>query len=224
MTNTQQIASYIVEVPSRFGGRPEQKIDLPRFAADLAQALDTLLTSVEVSFRRTAEYANERQTIQVGADHLNLSADNHKRRVTASIAAPDVPWDDRNTYDRAHRTESATVNPDGRSIAVIAADVNRRVIEASQEALRLQREHSAKQVEGRASIVRLSAALKARLPGLDVRTNEKEQRAALYSGSTGHYLAATLSRDATVSVERIGSMTLSQFERIVAILNDGKKA
>jgi hypothetical protein len=197
-------------------GRIEKRIDLVRFAADLAKQLAGKTTT-------EAQYPDERQGVMVGTDLINLSADNHKKRVHVSISAPEVPWDDRNTYDKAHKTESASVNPDGRTIERIAADIKRRVIEPSKEPLRLQREHAVKMAEGRASIVRLSAALKARLPGLDVRTNEKEQRAAIYSGSNGHYLSATLSGDGTIAVERLGSMPMSKFERIVAILNEGNK-
>jgi hypothetical protein len=197
-------------------GRKELRIDLPRFAADLA----TQLTGTAAN---NGGYPDERQDIMVGTDQLHLSADNHKKRVHVSISAPEVKYDDRNTYDKTHKTESASVNPDGRTIERIAADIKRRVIEPSKDALRLQREYAVKMAEGRASIVRLSAALKARLPSLDVRTNEKEQRAAIYSGSNGHYLSATLSGDGTIAVERLGSMPMSKFERIVAILNEGNK-
>jgi hypothetical protein len=206
--------SYLTEVESF--GRKQARIDLPRFAADLAKVLAGTVVA-------KGEYPDERQAIKIGTELLNLSADNYKKRVTVSISAPDVPWDDRNTYDKAHRTESATVNPDGRTIERIAADFKRRVIEPSKEALRLQREHAVRMAQGRASIVRLGNALKARLPDLDVRINEKEQRAAIYGGGRGHYLSATLSGDGTIAVERLGSMPLSKFEKIVAILNEGKR-
>jgi hypothetical protein len=197
-------------------GRIELRIDLVRFAADLAKQLAGTTAA-------KGGYPDERQDIMVGTDQLHLSTDNHKKRVHVSISAPDVKHGDRNIYDKAHKTESASVNPDGRTIERIAADIKRRVIEPSKEALRLQREHAKRMAEGRAAIVRLSAALKRRLPDLDVRTNEQEQRAAIYGGSNGHYLSATLSGDGTVAVERLGSMPMSKFERIVAILNEGNK-
>lgn len=204
-------------------GRERNVIDLPRFAKDLAKALDNLLTSVDVKLLPTTEYPNERQTIRIGKDNLNLGADNYKKRITASIAASDVTWDDRNTYDKSHRTETATVGPDGnRDIKTIARDLNRRVIDASQPALKLQREYAAKQQAGRAAIVIKANALKAKLPGLDIRTDEKAQRASIYGGSDGHYISATLNADGQVSIERIGSVSVEKFERIVAILNGGK--
>lgn len=210
--------TYVTEAESF--GRKEYKIDMPRFAADLTKALTALLKPTIVKLLPATEYVNERQTIQVGTEHINLTADNWKRRVSVSISAPDVPWDDRSMYDKAHKTESARLNPEARDIEAIARDINRRVIEPAKEPLRLQREHAKRQADNRSSIVRLANALKARLPILDVRTDEKAQRATLYGNSDGHYLSATLHADATVAIERIGSMSLSKFERIVAILNE----
>lgn len=215
--------SYLVEqTPFAGSTRTEIKIDMVSFARDLAKALDKLLTSTAVKLLPAGDYPNESQTIRVGNDNLNLHAVNHKRTVSASIAAPDVPWGDRNTYDKSHRTEQASVNPDGRKIEAIAADIYRRVIVASQAALAKQREYKAMQAEARASIVRVSAALKERLPALNLRVNEQEKRAAIYNGGDGHYLSGTLNADGTVGIDRIGSMSVETFVRIVEILNEKK--
>lgn len=213
--------SYIIE----HGDFRDRKIDLPRFAADLAKALDRLLTSVEVKLLTSDkptddnQWPMERQIIRVGADHVSLSANTWKKRICASIAAPDVSWDDRNTYASDHRTEDATVNPEGRKIEAIARDINRRVIEASQPALKLQREHAANMKARRVSIVAEADALRAKLPALCIRTHEKEQYATIYGGN-GHYLSGRLDPGGNVSLDRIGSMSVATFERIVAILND----
>ena len=217
--------SYLVEQDSKFGGRKEVKIDMPRFARDLAKALDKLLTGTDVvKLLPPGEYAHENQSIQVGNDVLDIRADNWKKKVNAYINAPDVVWGNRNTYEKSHRTESASVNPDGRTIEAIAKDINKRVVVASQEALAKQREWAAANIAAKAEIVRVAAALKDRVPGLDIRVNVDEKRAAVYSGSTGHYLSGSLSADGTVSVDRIGSVSVETFARIVAILNEGGAA
>jgi hypothetical protein len=204
-------------------GRKEYTLDIVRFTADLAKALSKLLPDAKVAVVPFKEdYANRYQTIRVGADQLGISWNDWKRRLTVSIEAPDVRGD-RNTYDKAQKTEEASVNPDGRTIERIAADIKRRVIDPSQEPLRLQREHAAKTAAARAEIVRKADALRAKCPTLDIRTHEREQRAAIYGNGGGHYLSGTLYADGTVALERIGSMPVEAFERIVAILNELKE-
>jgi len=195
-------------------GRAEIKIDLPSFARDLAKELGGTL-------QPAGEYPNERQIIKVGADHLDLSANNYsgKGRVHAYISAPDVKPGDRNTYEKTHKTESAAVNPNGRAIKHIAADIKRRVIDASQEALRLQREHAANLARKRGELNQHAAALQ-KATGLRVRVNEGELRASLDScGTNGHYIGATLYADNTVRVGDLGTVSVDQFKAIVAILN-----
>jgi len=189
---------------------PRGEIDLARFAADLAKALGGELQAA-------GDYPNEVQTFRVGADLVCLHANNWKRRVNVSISAPDVPHDERFArYDKSDRPESATVSPD-RPIATIARDVKRRVIDASQPALTLQRENAKANATRRAAIVVEADALKATCPMLDVKVNEREQRATIW-GSGDHYLSATLSADGKVHVERIGSMDRATFQKIVALL------
>ena len=213
--------SYLVETESF--GRKEFKIDMSRFATDLAKALAVLLAPTKVKLLPPGEYAHENQSIQVGNDVLDIRADNWKKKVNAHINAPDVAWGDRNTYNKAHRTESASVNPNGRGIDAIAKDLNKRVIVASQEALAQQRAYKAQNVAAKAEIVRLAAVLKAKVPGLDIRVNEAEKRATIYSGSTGHYVSGMLSADGTVGLDRIGSMKLETFAKIVALLAKEEK-
>src|SRR4029077_5705783 len=122
--------SYITETEKY--GRKEFKIDMPRFAADLAKELGgTLLPP--------GDYPSENQSIRIGSDNLNVRADNWKCRVNAYLEAPDVAWGDWSTYDPKQKTDTASVNPDGRSIAAIAKDIKKRVIDASQDALAARR-------------------------------------------------------------------------------------
>jgi hypothetical protein len=188
------------------------KIDLPRFAAELAKELGGVL-------QEAGEYPNERQQILIGADMLELGADNWKKRVSASISAPDIKWGDWSTYDKAQRAESASVNPDGRSIPAIAKDIKKRVIDANQPALAARRAYAAQQQQNRASIVKHADALKAAHPLLNVRVYEDKQSAEIYTGASGHYIDAALSSDGKVSIKRLGDVNAEQFAKIMAVLN-----
>jgi hypothetical protein len=205
--------SYVVEHPCKFGsGRTEKKIDLPRFAAELAKAIGGEL-------QEAGEYPGERQQIKIGSDVLELGADNYKRRVSASISAPEIPWGDWSTYDKAQRTESASVNPDGRSIAAIAKDIKKRVIDANQPALAARRAYAAQQKRNRVDIVRHADALKAAHPLLNIRVYQDKQSAEIYTGASGHYIDAALSSDGKVSIKRLGDVSAETFAKIMAVLN-----
>lgn len=192
-------------------------IDLPQFAVDLARELGARVLPA-------GEYPRERQSLRLDeATVLHLGANTWKKFVSASIEASDVPWDDRNMYDKTHRTESATVNPDARPIATIARDIKRRVIDASAGALERQRAHAARQVANRSGLREIVAKLQA-IGGLDVRADEKAQQARVFGNAAGHYLSGTVYPDGSVSFERIGSVDFETFKRIVAILNEGKQS
>lgn len=201
---------YITETEEY--GRKRYQIDLPRFAADIAKELGGKLMPA-------GDYPNEHQAIMVGSDQLDLRADNHKRRINCYANAPEIAWGDWSTYDKAQATESASVNPDGRSIGAIAKDLKKRVLDANQKPLAARRAYAVAQRENRASIVKNADALKAKHPGLDIRVNEREQTAQIYSGATGHYVSARMSHSGEVSIDRIGSFSAEAFGQILAILD-----
>lgn len=202
-------------------GRKRQAVDLSRFAADLTKALAKLLPTVKVQHTPPTEYVDAHQAIMVGTDRLDLRSNSYqsKCRVIVYLDAPDVPHGDWSTYDKEQRTESATVNPDGRSIEAIARDINKRVIFANQPVLAKRRAYAKQQADNRATIVKHAADLKTAVPALDIRINEREQRAAIFGGSNfAGYLTGTLHADGTVNVDRLGSISNQQFRKIVAIL------
>ena len=120
------------------------------------------------------------------------------------------------------KTESATVNPDGRSIAAIAKDLKKRVIDANLAALDARRAYAAQQVKNRASIVTRAADLKAAYPKLDVRVNEREQNATIYSGPSAFYLSGRMNAQGRVSVDRFGDVSTETFLKILAVLESDK--
>jgi hypothetical protein len=205
--------SYIYDKPCPFGSnRSEKKIDLPRFAADLAKELKGEL-------QPAGEYPAERQQIAIGADLLEVYADSWKKRVNASISAPDVKWGDWSTYDKAQKCESASINPEARSIAAIAKDIRKRVIDANQPALAARRAYAAKQEQNRADILKHVDAMKAAHPELEVRGDVQKQSAVIYSRSSGHYIAASMDCNGNVNIERIGAVKADKFSQIMAVLN-----
>jgi len=202
---------------------PRGAIDLPRFAADLVKALNALDTNpaIECKLAPAGDYPNERQKIALdGSTELWVSADNWKKRVSVSIHAGDVPWDDRNTYNKDHHTESAKVNPDGRSIKTIARDIKRRVIDASAAALKLQRDHASAMAANRTSIkVRVAAFAKA-CPAVSITVHEREQNASLYYNSNGAYLSGTLSHDGSVRMRDVsGRLDGHKMAKLIALLS-----
>jgi hypothetical protein len=183
------------------------KIDLPRFAADLAKEFGATVLPA-------GDYPKERQIIRIGSDDLELNANTWKQRVSASLSAPDVAWGDWSTYDKAQRTDSASVNPDGRSIAAIAKDIKKRVIDASQSALAARRAYAKQQQQNRADIVAKAQALGAACPALTIRVNERDQVATIYSSG----LDASLRPTGQVSIRNLGDVSTETFIKIVALL------
>jgi len=198
--------------------------DLARFAIDLVAALNALDTNPALEAKlapKQTDYPNEQQYIDLaGGDRLRVSADNYKRRVRVSIDAPDVPHGDRNSYDKDHRTESATVNPDGRKIAALAADVLRRVILPSRPALALQRAYAAQQAKNRNGIVEQADALRRSAPGLSVRVVDGAQEASLYlNGSPADlYLSGTLSCNGKVRLRDLSSFPADKLPALIKLL------
>ena len=129
-----------------------------------------------------------------------------------------MKYNDRNTYDKAHRTESATINPDGRKIAAIAADVLRRVIVPSLPALELQRTYAAQQAKNRNGIAERAAALRQAVPGISVRLENGAQSATVYN--SGPYLSGTLSYDGKVSLRDV-SIAADELPALIKLLPAG---
>lgn len=188
-------------------------IDLPLFAADLARELGGTASA-------WGDFPNERQQIILGSDRLDVTCGYRDKRVHVRIDAVDVPWNDRDHYARDQKTESASVNPDARPIGRIAADIKKRVIDASQPALAKQRERYAQRLNNRATIDMSRQGLSD--IGFDVRPSDDGQQAAIFSGASRHYVHATLYADNTVSIDRLGNMPLETFITIMNLLSPVK--
>lgn len=205
-------------------GETVKGIDLPRFAADLAKALGGKVLPPPKD-REFYDPHNEQQ-IDVGADRLSLDANNYQGRdgkVSVSICAPEIGFGDHPHTNDKSRTESARINPNGRGLDIIAKDIRKRVIDASQAALAYRREYARERANARNGIAQHMAELSKLCPTLDVKRQSETDETATIWNRGGAYIAARLNANGTVYIDRIETTTLDKFARIVAILNEGKK-
>jgi len=70
--------------------------------------------------------------------------------------------------------------------------------------------------------VKVAAELKAAVPALDIRVDEKAQSATVYSGASNFYLSGRMSSDGMVTLDRLGSVSAATFRKIVAVLEADK--
>ncbi|MGY3278146.1 hypothetical protein [Bradyrhizobium sp. S3.7.6] len=202
-------------------GRSEIVTDVRAFASDLAKALKG--GALNKPREDIHDDKDNRATFMLGADLIIVTGNRYgsKGRVSVYIEAPEIKHADRNHYSKDHKCSDATVSPDARSIDVIAKDIKKRVIDASQAALKLQREYAAIQVAARNNIVEHMHQLSSKLPGMNVhRRDQSAQTAGVSSSSGDHYVSGTLNSDGTVSISHIGSMSMEKF---VAVMNLLKK-
>jgi hypothetical protein len=200
--------SYVIEKSCVIGTGTEKKIDEQKFAADLAKALGG--TVEQTGFQNESVY------IIVGDVKLFVRADNWKKRVEVSVSCVGMSYNDFNLYDNAQKTQSATVNPEARSIELIAKDIKKRVIDANQPALAARRAYVAAKKEASSNVAKIAAELAA--AGIDVRLDSDNSCAQLYTKGT--YLSARLESHGKISIDRVESMSPAKFLRIVAILKE----
>lgn len=204
-----------------YGDRTETVTDVQAFARDLSKALGG---GPLVPNRETYDNANF-ASFMLGADLVSVSGNSYglKGRVVLRISAPDVKHDDQNFYDKTHKTPEATVDPNARTIERIAADIKRRVIDASQDALARQREYAKQRQVARGGLVEHVAVLRA--AGLHVRQQgERELTASVSSGSGGHYFYGTVNSDGTVSFSSFGSLPIEKLLRVLAVIGNKRDA
>jgi hypothetical protein len=188
---------------------------MPRFAADLAKELGG-------EQKPDPEHPQTYQYIRLGTDEVRLNADNYKKRVWVSIDAPEIPHGDWSRYDSAQQIVGAGINPDGRSIAAIARDIKKRVIDLNQPALAARRAYAAKQQQNRSDIVQHLDALQAAHPALQIRMHDDKQSAGFFSRSGARHIDGQLDSSGRVRIKSIDSVSAKAFAKIMAALQDDK--
>jgi hypothetical protein len=196
--------SYIVSEQTSYGWR--SKIDEQKFAADLARELGGKVE--HNTFQNNSVY------IVVGNNKLFVRADNHKMRVNVSISCAEMAWNEWGSSAN-QKTTSATIHPAARSIASIAKDIRKRVIEANAPALAARRAYVAAKARSASDLVTHAETLR-KVPGLRVEMNGESAEVS----ATGLYMYARLESYGKVTIERLESLPIDKFIRVMAILNE----
>lgn len=196
--------SYLKQSP----GSTKTVIDEQKFAADLARELGGKV-----------EQDGYRVGIVIGDNQLLINADNYKKRVNVSIYCAEMAW---NAWGSSadQRTDSATINPEARPIAAIAKDIRKRVIEASAPALAARRAYVAAKAKAATDLVAYAEQLRKAVPGLRVEVKGETANVS----STGLYMYARLESYGKVTIDRLESLPIDKFIRIMQILNEKKES
>lgn len=196
--------TYLLASESRHGNKA---IDLPRFATDLANELGAMVLP--------CDHPMENQKVLLGdANMLRLTANNWKRHVTVGIEPTDVPLMER----WSAKTKSATVDPEKRSIAAIAKDIKRRVIEASLPGLMECRKALNDKKDRATKVGAWVYDVRREFPSLSVKY-ENGETATVYLNNNGVYLNARI-ESYGVAVDRIGSISVKKFCKLMKALTE----
>jgi hypothetical protein len=121
-------------------------------------------------------------------------------------------------YKLPRATVSAT-----RPLGRILADIKRRVLDPSQAPLAELRAYAAQLAKQKDDLAATAERLRADHPGLSVNIKDSSTHSGtIYrNGEGGPYLSANFYADGSVSIDRLGSLSAEQFDRICrALYND----
>jgi hypothetical protein len=206
---------FIVDRPAKWDStRTERALDVQAFAKALAKALAGTYQRPD-----TAQHGERYATVLLndGKATLGLTAgwkSTELHKITVSIEPVGVKHG--YPYGAEYKTPAATVST-ARPMRTIVADITRRVIEPAQAPMQKRRDWHVQQ-EQSANDLRVQAArLTARFPQLRVQFKDGDHTAAIFNNG-GHYLAARLYPDGSVSIDRIGSLQSKQFADVAEAL------
>ena len=196
--------------------RKETKIDIERFGRDLAQALNGRLVLEDSEWKGTPRYAS---IVLDGDRTLTLYADEYKQRISIGIKVTSMGHGEWSSYHDEQKTTDATVNPDARPIALIAKDISKRVIQASEPALEARRAYKRAQDAAKSGVLATAAALRAACPTLTVRVNDDSSGGTFYSSEP--YLSGRINYGGSLTVERLDSLTVAKVADLFKVLKGG---
>lgn len=205
--------------------RPEQVLDLHRFAADVCKLLKGKIVQ-----QKHDEIVNERYvSIEIDGAVLGLTK-GWKRSELDKVTVNIGPLGLKLAYNDTprgpeYKTPEATVST-ARPLDKIVADIKRRVIEPGKAPIAKLHEHAATCDQQRNSLVAVAADLRKRYPMLQVTVKDGERfSAGLYRNANDEpYLSGSVRADGSVSIDRLGSLSAEQFERVMAALYPKAKA
>jgi hypothetical protein len=200
-------------------GRTERVADVERFANDLSKALggQPIIKGDESYRDRFAQFRLADGTV-IGVSRTHQAWDMVSISIDAGLKLSD---NDRPSGEK-YKMPSAKVAVT-RPFARIVADIKRRVIDAAQAPLAELRAYG-EMVGKRSDDLNATAErLRADHPGLSVSIKDNSTyKGSIYRNSEGWpYLSGTFYADGTVSLDRLGSLTAEQFDRVCsALYND----
>jgi len=214
------VSDYFIEKESY--GRVERVMDVQKFAADLAKALGGTYVAPKPNDMGAGErYAHiivDDCDIGITRGWENRNSD----KVTFNIAPAnctlgynDTPRGEEYKLPRASMSVSKPMNR-------LVADVKRRVIDPAKAPIAKRREHAAELKRRANSLVDVAAKLRAAHPGLEVKVADgSTYSGSIYRNGDGPYVSGSVYADGTVSIDRMGTLSPAQFDRVMrALFND----
>lgn len=197
-------------------GRTEYRIDVQRFAKDIAAQLGgTIIPENPDAYdaKTSASFTMPEQLkIHVWHNYSHKGA-----QVGLSIAPTDVPQDLWSSmYGDKYKLPSITVSTD-RPLSALAKDITRRLIEACASPVRERRAYAKQQQEHKDSLGVAVAALKKAFPALDLRVNDKGTEATFYSSKP--YMQGRVYVDGSVGIDRLGTISPEAFAKVMRLLS-----
>jgi hypothetical protein len=206
--------SYVINDTGSF--KPRRKVDLARFAPDLAKALGGKSVVENI----------DRYSVEVDGFHIWIDTLwNDATKVTLHIRDADRQWLGSNEPSGdGYRMPSIKISVD-RPMERLAADIKRRLIEPAREPAEKRREYVAKLNESAANLTLTADKLRKRFPGLTVRMEKDATHSGtVYHNSSGTpYLNGRFYADGKVSIDQLGSLSAAQFERVMKAIYETKK-
>jgi hypothetical protein len=205
--------TYMIDGTTKY----DFSIDIKAFARDLAAPMGgtVLPNDDDYNGKRYAEIAFSDYTIGLTAGWQK----NERNKVAVSISPTGIKPSHASPYCDKYKLPRINVSVE-RPIGSVAADIVRRLIEPAKAPIAERRQY-AENVDRAANGLQAAAAkLRAAYPPLSVTLNQGETHAArIYNNNgAGPYLTAQLYADGSVSIDRLGSLSAAQFERLMAAL------
>lgn len=185
------------------------------FGADLARELGGTLVKQEDP--EITRYTSG-DFMLPGGLQVCVAASSKKKgfwRISAS-----VEWRERSKLNGrfAHTPFPEAYISASKSLAQIAKEVKRRVIEPAKEPLAKVTAQLAELASDQASIGQRAAELRAKFPWLSVTVKDGDTEAQLYANGGAVYFYGRLSNHGSIYVDRIGSIDANRVERLLAAL------
>jgi hypothetical protein len=193
-------------------GRTLRAVDVNRFTADLCKAMGGKLLNGRGEQVRGSSFELDGAEISV---HTIWNASD---KVSLHIAAYPRNWLGSNEpHGDDYKLPSIRVSVE-RPMATLVKDIKRRLVAPAQAPLAKRREHAAKISDNAAKLKATSERLRKAYPHLDVRLENDATYNGTFYNREGVYLNGRFDYNGGVTIDRIGSLSAEQFDRVMDAL------